>query len=130
MRKFEVGDRVITKWDDSLMARALYRWEVPDGEHVIIEISGGDARLDDPDGYWYPLKFMTKVDSAPTTKLKECAVIDFRDQCAIRAMQAFLSVGDVEYNIFLSDAKGRELTRWIAEDSYAYADAMLEARKK
>lgn len=125
MSEFKVGDHVITRWGEEARSVDLAPGMVQDGEHVIMAIDDDweAARLDTSDGWWYPLALLEKIDDAP-------AGIDFRDECAMRVMQAFLSVGDVKYNIFLSDPRGRELTRWIAEDSYAYADAMLEARKK
>ena len=160
MSEFKIGDRVITRWDDSLLgARALARDTVPEGEHVIIEISGGDARLDEPDGYWYPLKFMERIDDAPAVKdcggpafllhvawddplnfterikddplseLKECSMIDFRDECAMRAMEADWSSNGVANPAFVPETTDESLEKWAAL-YYRMADAMMKARKK
>ena len=128
MSEFKVGDRVITRWDDLAYSRFNLPYDaVPDGEHTITEIDGDACRLAGYPNWWYPLDNMTKVDNAPAVKDDDSI---FRDECAMRAMQAFISGGDVRDNMFLSDPKGRELTQWLSEDSYAYADAMIKARKK
>ena len=128
MSEFKVGDRVITRLDDVAYSRFNLPYDaVPDGEHTITEIYGDACRLAGYPNWWYPLDNMTKVDNAPAVKDDDSI---FRDECAMRAMQAFISGGDVRDNMFLSDPKGRELTQWLSEDSYAYADAMIKARKK
>ena len=148
MNEFKVGDRVITRWDDSLLgARSLERDTVPDGEHVIIEISGVDARLDEPGGYWYPLRLMTKIDDAPAAKddggtafpradVRDtdmgfqvitgwCPGMSLCDYFAAKAMQ-----GDWAAQGYYTNSTDLEFLIKRAELYYRMADVMLEARKK
>ena len=150
MSKFKVGDSVITRWGEAARSIDLEPGMVQDGEHVIIEIDydWGAARLDTPNGWWYPLSLLEKIDDAPAAKDDGGSAfplqasfaggeyfpgtdgMSLRDYFAAKAIQSILSIGDANANMFLSKPRGRELTQWLAEDAYAYADAMLEARKK
>ena len=144
MSEFKVGDRVITRWDDSLLgAMALARDTVPEGEHVIIEIRRGDARLDEPDGYWYPLRFMTKIDDAPTVEDDggpafpisdlskfQYAGMSLRDYFAAKAMQGDWAAQNVEHDFQFNSDTTQDRMVLFAQMYYRMADAMLEARKK
>lgn len=152
MSEFKVGDRVITRWDDSLLwSRALARDTVPEGEHVIIEISLGDARLDKPDGFWYPLRFMTKIDDAPAAKddggpafpradVRDtamgfqvitgwCPGMSLRDYFAAQSMQGDWAAQNEEGSYYTNSIDMEFLVK-RAELYYRMADVMLEARKK
>ena len=132
---------------------------VPDGEHIIIDIYDDVCMLDGYIGWWYPLDNITKVDDAPAVKdcggpeclvhvswddplnfterikddplseLKECSMIDFRDECAMRVMQADWSSNGVADPAFKPESTDKALKKW-ATLYYRMADAMLEARKK
>jgi len=145
MSEFKVGDRVITRWGEGL-SHLPNKACVPEGVHTICEVFHENkkyVRLDTSGGWLYPISLMTKVDDAPAVEhdggpafpiwsgdMRDPQGMSLRDVCAMLAMQAFISGGDVRDNMFLSDPKGRELTQWLSEDSYAYADAMIKARKK
>ena len=130
MSEFKVGDRVITRWDTLLYTRFhLPQDSVPDGEHTITWIDGDACKLEGYLLWWYPISNITKVDDAPASELKECAGIDFRDECAMRAMEADWSSNGVANPAFVPECTQESLDKWAAL-YYRMADAMLEARKK
>jgi hypothetical protein len=127
MSEFKVGDRVITRWDDLAYSRFNLPYDaVPDGEHTITEIVGDACRLAGYPNWWYPLDNMTKVDNAPAVKDDDSI---FRDECAMRAMQADWSSNGVADPAFKPECTDETLAKWAAL-YYRMADAMLEARKK
>lgn len=124
MSEFKVGDHVITRWGDGL-SHLPNKACVPEGVHTIVEVFDENkkyARLDTAGGWLYPISLMTKVEESP-------ARIDFRDECAMRVMQADWSSNGVANPAFVPGCTDNALAKW-ATLYYRMADAMLEARKK
>ncbi|MFA5377415.1 MAG: hypothetical protein WC455_16810 [Dehalococcoidia bacterium] len=135
MSEFKVGDRV------------LFRDTVSGGEHIIIEISGGNARLDEPGGYWYPIRFMDKIDDAPEVEDDGGPAFpigsgDMRDPHGMSLRDYFIAHapaepqewftprdrdGDASCAIFVGDEDyvKQRFIQWPA----AWADEQIKARK-